>query len=79
MQGILLVMCIIFRTRQHKHGLDDFGRPLDGSAVSALSPQSESDSAAPTTPVVESAVSDAVRTDVRSEHDADVAVAHAAD
>ena len=28
MQGILLVMCIVFRGRQHAHGLDDFGHPL---------------------------------------------------
>ncbi|KAI1790051.1 hypothetical protein LXA43DRAFT_1150161 [Ganoderma leucocontextum] len=28
MQGILLVMCIVFRGRQHALGLDDFGRPL---------------------------------------------------
>ncbi|KAI0800046.1 hypothetical protein C8Q74DRAFT_387629 [Fomes fomentarius] len=75
MQGILLVMCIIFRARQHKHGLDDFGRPLDGSAASILSPQAEPDSVAPTTPAVEGAVGDAVRSDVRSEHGVDVAPA----
>jgi len=29
MQGFLLVMCITWKTRQHRLGIDDFGRPLE--------------------------------------------------
>ena len=74
MQGILLVMCIIFRARQHKLGLDDFGRPLaDGPAASSSEAGTTADAApAPTTPALEAAVGDAVRADVRSEHGVDV-------
>ncbi|KAI0370833.1 hypothetical protein BV20DRAFT_1052247 [Pilatotrama ljubarskyi] len=74
MQGILLVMCIIFRARQHKLGLDDFGRPLAGSSadhphlsLSESGARSEEE-ASP----VEAAVGDAVESDVRSEHGVDV-------
>ncbi|KAI0717837.1 hypothetical protein C8T65DRAFT_640134 [Cerioporus squamosus] len=71
MQGILLVMCIIFRARQHALGLDDFGRPINGSpSTHPASP----DAVPPTTPAVEAAVGDAVQSDVRSEHGVDVAV-----
>ena len=28
MQGTLLVMCFVWRHRQHKLGIDDFGHPL---------------------------------------------------
>ena len=38
MQGVLLVMCLVFRARQHAAGLDDFGRPLDPSASAATAP-----------------------------------------
>lgn len=67
MQGILLVMCIVFRIRQHKHGLDDFGHPLAGADVAVpSSPASQTPSP------VETAVGDAVDSDVRSEHGVDV-------
>ncbi|KAH9848035.1 hypothetical protein C2E23DRAFT_845953 [Lenzites betulinus] len=67
MQGILLVMCIIFRARQHKHGLDDFGRPLHSSSLSHAATEDEE---APSP--VETAVGDAVDSDVRSEHGVDL-------
>lgn len=70
MQGVLLVMCIIFRARQHKHGLDDFGRPLAGASSDA---EHEPSSPASQTPSpVETAVEDAVESDLRSEHGVDV-------
>ncbi|KAI8972398.1 hypothetical protein BD414DRAFT_469382 [Trametes punicea] len=73
MQGILLVMCILFRTRQHKLGLDDFGRPLN-KASSPTDPSNISSSEEEGTPSpVEAAVGDAVQSDVRSEHGVDVA------
>ncbi|KAI0364404.1 hypothetical protein BV20DRAFT_863027 [Pilatotrama ljubarskyi] len=70
MQGTLLVMCI-FRARQHKLGLDDFGRQLAGPSadhphlsLSESGARSEEE-ASP----VEAAVGDAaVESDVRSEH-----------
>ncbi|CCM05384.1 uncharacterized protein FIBRA_07600 [Fibroporia radiculosa] len=31
MQGSLLVMCLLWRARQHRLGIDDFGNPLDPS------------------------------------------------
>ncbi|RPD55473.1 hypothetical protein L226DRAFT_538715 [Lentinus tigrinus ALCF2SS1-7] len=68
MQGILLVMCIIFRARQHALGLDDFGQPINP----AMSHATSSDAAPPTTPAVEAAVGDAVQSDMRSEHGVDV-------
>ncbi|KAI0640454.1 hypothetical protein C8Q79DRAFT_996167 [Trametes meyenii] len=71
MQGILLTMCIVFRARQHKHGLDDFGRPLPGPGASTPEgsiPDSPLDTPSP----VEAAVGDAVHSDVRSEHGVDV-------
>ena len=69
MQGILLVMCIIFRARQHALGLDDFGRPINPTHSH---PSLDDSAALPTTPAVEAAVGDAVRADVRSEHGVDV-------
>ncbi|KAI0752914.1 hypothetical protein C8Q80DRAFT_1267379 [Daedaleopsis nitida] len=72
MQGILLVMCIVFRGRQHALGLDDFGRPLAKADTPA---DSEAASVPPTTPAVEAAVGDAVQSDMRSEHGVDIAVA----
>ncbi|KAI0768329.1 hypothetical protein BD413DRAFT_135076 [Trametes elegans] len=74
MQGVLLAMCIVFRFRQHRLGLDDFGRPLKASAASSspASPDSTSSSGATAAPPVEAAVGDAVQSDVRSEHGVDV-------
>ena len=75
MQGILLVMCIIFRARQHKHGLDDFGRPLASSTAAQGEDSYTSSSASVRTPppvLVEAALGDAVQSDVRSEHGVDV-------
>ncbi|KAH9886287.1 hypothetical protein C8Q73DRAFT_716140 [Cubamyces lactineus] len=73
MQGILLVMCIIFRARQHKHGLDDFGRPLASAAQGEDSYTSSSAGVRTPPPVlVEAALGDAVQSDVRSEHGVDV-------
>ncbi|KAI0357937.1 hypothetical protein OH77DRAFT_1475815 [Trametes cingulata] len=73
MQGILLVMCIIFRARQHKLGLDDFGRPLPGSEPPhpSFSESGAGEEEEETSPV-EAAVGDAVESDVRSEHGVDV-------
>ena len=70
MQGILLVMCVIFRARQHALGLDDFGRPINPTHSH---PSLDDSAALPTTPAVEAAVGDAVQSDVRSEHGVDVA------
>ena len=30
MQATLLIMCFVWRNRQHKLGIDDFGHPLHG-------------------------------------------------
>ncbi|KAI0824497.1 hypothetical protein BC628DRAFT_1339435 [Trametes gibbosa] len=62
MQGILLVMCILFRARQHQHGVDDFGRPLQSLPLD--------DEGTPL--LIEGVVSNAVHSDVRSEHGVDV-------
>ncbi|KAI0633969.1 hypothetical protein C8Q77DRAFT_714608 [Trametes polyzona] len=74
MQGVLLVMCIIFRARQHRHGLDDFGRPLSCTAAATAHAARDSEGEDEQTPSpVETAVGDAVHTDVRREHGVDVA------
>ncbi|CDO76118.1 hypothetical protein BN946_scf184876.g11 [Trametes cinnabarina] len=67
MQGILLVMCLVFHARQHKLGIDDFGRPLTKSSIDDVD-----GSRADALPPVEAAVGDAVHSDVRSEHGVDV-------
>ncbi|EJD52034.1 hypothetical protein AURDEDRAFT_181590 [Auricularia subglabra TFB-10046 SS5] len=38
MQGILLAMCLAWKQRQHKLGIDDFGAPLAGHGHSETSP-----------------------------------------
>ena len=55
MQGVLLVMCLVFRARQHAAGLDDFGRPLDPSSSTASPPAALA---------VEVTVDEGVQTDV---------------
>ena len=57
MQGVLLVMCLVFRARQHAAGLDDFGRPLHAPPSY---PEAASAPPAPT-PALEAAVGDVVR------------------
>ncbi|TBU22816.1 hypothetical protein BD311DRAFT_704950 [Dichomitus squalens] len=69
MQGILLVMCIIFRARQHTLGIDDFGRPLTPPPSYPASQEAEAPAG---TPAVEAAVGDAVHADVRSTHGVDL-------
>ena len=66
MQGILLVMCLVFRARQHAAGLDDFGRPLHPSE-SPAHPAAPSSEPGLTTPALEAAVGDAVHSDVRTD------------
>jgi cytoskeletal protein RodZ len=39
MQGALLVLCLFYKARQAKLGIDDFGAPLSSSASTAASPQ----------------------------------------
>ena len=66
MQCVLLVMCLVFRARQHAAGLDDFGRPLHSPP--SYGATETGDAAAPpppSTPVLEAAVGDAVHGDVR--------------
>ncbi len=74
MQGILLVMCIIFRGRQHALGLDDFGRPLASppSYPASQSFQDDATSAVEDLPpvVADEAVGEAtplLRTDARKQ------------
>ena len=55
MQGVLLVMCLVFRARQHAAGLDDFGRPLRSASPSA---------SATSTLAIEVTADEAVQTDV---------------
>jgi len=78
MQGCLLVMCITWKLRQSKLGIDDFGRPLASSSAPPSKPSSSSSSsvraAISDTPVlpaeereiVSDALEDAVEEDVRS-------------
>ena len=54
MQGVL-VMCLVFRARQHAAGLDDFGRPLHSASLSA---------SATSTLAIEVTADEAVQTDV---------------
>ena len=57
MQCSLLIMCLFWKARQRKLGIDDFGNPLDA-------PQNL-DTALPDGAPVEAAVEDAVESDVR--------------
>lgn len=72
MQGTLLVMCIIWHARQRRHGIDDFGNPLDRDALS----QDHSNVAVIRGPeegfAVPEAVGVAVDSDVREEFGIDV-------
>lgn len=67
LQGTLLVMCLLWKSRQHKLGIDDFGNPLI-----SVEPQLQ-ESPIPVTRVpsdgerVQDAVSAAVESDVREE------------
>ncbi|KAH9915172.1 uncharacterized protein BXZ73DRAFT_92674 [Epithele typhae] len=66
MQGILLVMCLVFRARQHADGIDDFGRPLNSPPAYADS-DVDGDAVPASTPALEAAVGDAVHSDLRAE------------
>ncbi|TFY54462.1 hypothetical protein EVJ58_g8851 [Rhodofomes roseus] len=67
MQGSLLVMCIIWRARQHRLHIDDFGHPLD---IPASSDSHTDVSRGPEEGVsVQIAVEDAVESDVRADAD----------
>ncbi|KAI0923039.1 hypothetical protein AcV5_009867 [Taiwanofungus camphoratus] len=63
MQGSLLIMCLFWRARQARLGIDDFGNPIVPSQPGSLVPVIRGpDEGAP----VEVAVEEAVETDVRS-------------
>lgn len=44
MQGVLLVMCIAWKFRQRRLGIDDFGHPLDEDEGELESPVAYTDS-----------------------------------
>jgi len=76
LQGTLLVMCLFWRARQHRLGIDDFGKPLDSAELAAPSPL-EADADSPVEVMrgpdegvpVQEAVEVAVESDVRAPED----------
>ncbi|KAH9917998.1 uncharacterized protein B0H18DRAFT_1032697 [Fomitopsis serialis] len=69
MQGSLLIMCILWRARQHRLHIDDFGQPLDASSALLASSDGPIEVARgpEDAPLLQTAVEDAVEHDVRAE------------
>lgn len=61
MQAILLVMCFIWKARQRRLGIDDFGHPLNPTALDAPAPMIRGADGGET---VEDAVEEAIEEDV---------------
>ena len=66
MQGSLLVMCLLWRARQYRLGIDDFGNPLDSSSVLGADSPAQS-------VLVNAAIEAARESDVRIDVDAEEA------
>ncbi|KAF7792191.1 hypothetical protein EIP86_003223 [Pleurotus ostreatoroseus] len=73
LQGILLVMCLLWSARQRKLGIDDFGNPIHPETSPAVEESPIPVTQGPEDGVpVEHAVDTAVRTDVRDENGVEV-------